>query len=163
MSDHKRERLLAALRGDRATSDPVDLGGDVVVRLKVVPVATKDRLRAETHERADKRRISISAREEWVTSETIYEVLGAALEHEGLTAQDLRENLSAGVFAALVSAYAELERETVPATPVDVDALASEVAATLGEGWPAVAERLSALDTASLRRLLLSTDAPPLS
>jgi hypothetical protein len=159
--NQKREQLLAALRGARPQSGPVELAEGLLITLRVVPVATKDKIRRESWTAAQQ--LPSEQRASFMDGELILGILAAALEHEGLSADDLRANLAAPVLRRLWAEYESLEAFASPRTDKELDELYLEVRAHVGESRAEAEAYLSQLDFDTLLAFALSSTLQPSS
>lgn len=160
-SEQRREQLRAALRGTRPESAPVKLVDGVEITLRVVPVAKKDQIRREAWTAAQQ--LPSEQRASFMDSELVLGILAAALEHEGLGADDLRTSLAAPVLRRLWSEYEALEAFANPRTDQELDALYQEVRAHMGESRAEAEAYLSQLDYDTLLAFAISSACRPLS
>jgi hypothetical protein len=157
----RREQLLAALRGTRPQSGPIELAEGLLIKLCVVPVAKKDQIRREAWTAAQQ--LPSEQRASFMDSELILGILGAALEHEGLSVEDLHANLAAPVLRRLWSEYEALEAFASPRTDQDLDELYQEVRAHVGESRAEAEAYLSRLDNDTLLAFAISSAIQPSS
>jgi hypothetical protein len=149
-----KSRILAALRGARPESEPIEIGGGVRVTLRLVAAAAKERMRDKASAEVPS---DAEEREDRIYGSLVMRILAAALAHHGLTHEDLRDHVTAPVLRVLWGEYERLEALVSPATDKDLDALHDQVRALVGESRSAAATHLSGFGYTMLLRYAIST------
>lgn len=160
MSHNDKTRILAALRGARPESEPIEIASGVRVTLRLVPAAAKEAMRIAAGAEVA---IDADEREDRVFGGLILRILAAALEHHSLTLEDVRDNLTAPVLRVLWGEYERLEALVSPLSDEDLDALHEKVRAVVGESRSAAATHLSGFGYTTLLRYAISTVGRPSS
>ena len=154
MNDDIKQKLLAALRGARPESEPIELAPGVHVTLRLVPAAVKDALRAAASAEVP---LDADERDEQVYGALVLRILARSLEHHGLSHEELRENLTAPVLRVLWGEYERLEAIVSPSSDEELDALHDKVRALVGESRSAAVTHLSGFGYTTLLRYAIST------
>lgn len=153
-----KQRILAALRGVKPQSDPIDIGNEVFVTLRMVADADKDKLR-------DAARASVPRdaedRDSRILRAFIPRLLHAALAHHDLSLEDIATIVSP-VLRLLWSEYERLEALVAPSSDAELDDR-EEVKEIVGESRSAAAVYLSGLGYITLLRYAISTVGQPSS
>jgi hypothetical protein len=154
MTDSNKAKLLAALRGAKPESEPIEIAPGVRVTLRLVPATAKERMRiaASAQVPAD-----VEDREDRVFGGLVLRILAEALEHHGLTLEEVSDNLTAPVLRILWGEYERLEALVSPTSDEDLDALHEKVRVLVGESRSAAATHLSGFGYTMLLRYAIST------
>lgn len=161
----RKQRLLQALRGACAVSEPIDLGG-FQVKLRVLSSGDKDDCRMDAAAAARTRELDEGDRETWISADTVYRVLAKAIidpetgEPVG-TYEEIRASLSTPNLQRLSQEYQRLEALVAPETPAELDALYEEVKRHVGESDKALAAFLRTLDYSTLLGFAISSAMRP--
>lgn len=154
-----KQSILAALRGAKPQSDPIDIGNGVFVTLRMVADAIKDKLR-------DDARASVppdaADRESRILRAFVPRLLHAAMAHHEISLEELSVIVSP-VLRLLWAEYERLEAMVSPSSDAELDELRQEVKEIVGESRSAAVAYLSGLGYTTLLRYAISTVGQPSS
>ena len=155
-----KQSILAALRGLKPESEPIDLGAGVTVTLRLIPVARKTELRDEVNRSVP---ANADERADRVQGLLVIRILAEALAHHGLTFDEVRTALGVPVLRRLWGEYERMEALISPATDEELDALHDNIKVLVGESRSAAAMILSGYAYTELLRYAISTVGRPSS